>query len=93
MTVPLTVTVTSPGVTLTAPVTGSCVTVAAGISKEMSPHTFRHSFGTHMIENGADLRLVQQMLGHESVLTTEIYTHVESSTWQKAVLDNHPGKK
>ncbi|MCQ2136633.1 MAG: tyrosine recombinase XerD [Bacteroidales bacterium] len=68
-------------------------TLAAGISKEISPHTFRHSFATHMIENGADLRLVQQMLGHESVLTTEIYTHVESSTWQNAVLENHPGKK
>lgn len=68
-------------------------TMAAGIRKEISPHTFRHSFATHLIENGADLRLVQQMLGHESVLTTEIYTHVESSTWQKAVLEHHPGRR
>ena len=62
----------------------------AGIHKEISPHTFRHSFATHLIENGADLRVVQEMLGHESILTTEIYTHIESSTWQKAVMDHHP---
>jgi len=64
--------------------------MAAGIRKDISPHTFRHSFATHMIENGADLRLVQEMLGHESILTTEIYTHVDSSTWQNAVLEHHP---
>ena len=64
--------------------------MAAGIRKEISPHTFRHSFATHLIENGADLRVVQEMLGHESILTTEIYTHVDSSTWQAAVLDHHP---
>ena len=64
--------------------------LAAGIRKEISPHTFRHTFATHMIEHGADLRAVQEMLGHESILTTEIYTHVDSSTWQAAVLEHHP---
>ena len=64
--------------------------MAAGIQKEISPHTFRHSFATHLIEGGADLRIVQEMLGHESILTTEIYTHIDSSTWQAAVLAHHP---
>ncbi len=63
----------------------------AGVTKEISPHTFRHSFATHLIENGADLRVVQEMLGHESILTTEIYTHIDSATWQAAVLSHHPG--
>ena len=62
----------------------------AGIHKEISPHTFRHSFATHLVENGADLRVVQEMLGHESILTTEIYTHIDSQTWQKTVLEHHP---
>ncbi len=62
----------------------------AGVLKNISPHTFRHSFATHLIENGADLRVVQEMLGHESILTTEIYTHIDSSTWQAAVLRHHP---
>ncbi len=64
----------------------------AGVRKNISPHTFRHSFATHLIENGADLRIVQEMLGHESILTTEIYTHIDSSTWQAAVLAHHPRK-
>lgn len=64
----------------------------AGIHKDISPHTFRHSFATHMVENGADLRVVQEMLGHESILTTEIYTHIDSQTWQRAILDHHPRK-
>ena len=63
---------------------------AAGIRKNVSPHTFRHSFATHLVENGADLRVVQQMLGHESILTTEIYTHVDTKKWQDTILKYHP---
>ena len=64
----------------------------ADVRKEISPHTFRHSFATHLVEHGADLRVVQEMLGHESVTTTEIYTHIDSSTWHKNILDHHPRK-
>ena len=66
--------------------------MVAGIRKEISPHTFRHSFATHLVEGGADLRIVQEMLGHESILTTEIYTHLDSSTWQADILSHHPRK-
>lgn len=62
----------------------------AGILKNISPHTFRHSFATHMIEAGADLRAVQEMLGHESILTTEIYTHIDRSFLRDTLVMFHP---
>lgn len=62
----------------------------AGIRKIISPHTFRHSFATHMIEAGADLRAVQEMLGHESILTTEIYTHIDRSYLRDTMIMFHP---
>jgi integrase/recombinase XerD len=62
----------------------------AGIKKNVSPHTFRHSFATHMIEAGADLRAVQEMLGHESILTTEIYTHIDRSYLRDTLIMFHP---
>jgi integrase/recombinase XerD len=63
---------------------------AAGIRKNISPHTFRHSFATHLIEGGANLRAVQDMLGHESITTTEIYTHLDQRFLREAILSYHP---
>lgn len=62
----------------------------AGIKKTVSPHTFRHSFATHLIEGGADLKAVQDMLGHESILTTEIYTHLDTDYLRETILQFHP---
>jgi integrase/recombinase XerD len=62
----------------------------AGIEKNISPHTFRHSFATHLIEGGADLRAVQEMLGHESILTTEIYTHLDTDYLRETIMSFHP---
>ena len=65
----------------------------AGITKTVSPHTFRHSFATHLVEGGADLRAVQDMLGHESITTTEIYTHLDRSFLRDTLVRFHPGYK
>jgi integrase/recombinase XerD len=62
----------------------------AGIDKNVSPHTFRHSFATHLIEGGADLKAVQDMLGHESIITTEIYTHLDTDYLRETILSFHP---
>jgi integrase/recombinase XerD len=65
----------------------------AGIDKVISPHTFRHSFATHLVEGGADLRAVQEMLGHESITTTEIYTHLDRNYLRSEILSHHPRSK
>ncbi len=66
---------------------------AAGITKHISPHTFRHSFATHLLEGGANLRAIQAMLGHESIAATEIYMHIDRSRLQTEILEHHPRHK
>ena len=66
---------------------------AAGIQKTVSPHTLRHSFATHLLQNGADLRIIQQLLGHEDLATTEIYTHLDVQDLRQAILTCHPANK
>lgn len=64
-----------------------------GITKNVSPHTFRHSFATHLLEGGANLRAIQEMLGHEKITTTEIYTHIDRQFLRKEILEHHPRNK
>ena len=66
------------------------LTELAGISKNVSPHTFRHSFATHLLENGANLRAIQQLLGHESITTSELYTHIDIRFLKKTIIECHP---
>ena len=62
----------------------------AGIKKNISPHTFRHSFATHLLEGGANIRAIQQMLGHEKITTTEIYTHMDREYLRQEIIEHHP---
>lgn len=66
------------------------LTQKAGVNKKISPHTFRHSFATHLLQNGADLRFIQEMLGHTSITTTEIYTHLKTEELREVILNFHP---
>ncbi|MCD7935325.1 MAG: site-specific tyrosine recombinase XerD [Tannerellaceae bacterium] len=68
-------------------------TELAGIQKNVSPHTFRHSFATHLLEGGANLRAIQEMMGHEKITTTEIYTHIDREFLRKEILEHHPRSK
>ena len=69
------------------------LTEKSGIQKNISPHSLRHSFATHLVQGGADLRSVQEMLGHQSITTTEVYTHLDKNYLKQAILDHHPLEK
>ena len=66
---------------------------AAKIKKNISPHTFRHSFATHLLEGGANIRAIQQMMGHEKITTTEIYTHMDREFLRQEIIEHHPRNK